>query len=98
MNKENCPVCHNHCPKDELKCGRGKMYFEGKLNPEMSSENQEHKFNHTPQNELTQLIRQCGHFLHHGGDEQDLFNTLSDEEKSTLLALLKKVTNKINNR
>lgn len=25
--KEKCPMCGNHCPRAELKCGRGRKYF-----------------------------------------------------------------------
>lgn len=27
MNIDNCPCCPNHCPKDNLGCGRGKEYY-----------------------------------------------------------------------
>lgn len=25
--EKNCPKCGNHCPREALKCGRGKKYF-----------------------------------------------------------------------
>ena len=26
-NQEFCPQCPNHCAKDEVRCGRGRAYF-----------------------------------------------------------------------
>lgn len=86
----NCPVCGNHCNKDDLKCGRGKNYFG--LNGEDGRRGGDRPhgapFNKDEDPTVT-LLRRCGHLLHHGGVE-NILAPLSEEEKKTLGALLNK--------
>lgn len=50
----NCPCCPNHCPQDNLKCGKGQSYFsDDKTDSKSSCSNKHHGF---------------GHHRHHGED------------------------------
>lgn len=87
MAEKNCPECANHCPADNLKCGRGARYFgirQEEKEPQASS-NEDH---------VIILLRRCGHHLHHnvghGSNSASLENVLTPEEKSTLESLLQK--------
>lgn len=40
---------------------------------------------------MEDLLRECGHVLHHGGGEGDLFAGLTAEEQAELKALLQKM-------
>lgn len=40
--ENNCPICGNHCPREKLKCSRGRRYFE-KLEGKTSKEEKEKK-------------------------------------------------------
>lgn len=40
--EKNCPICGNHCPREKLKCSRGRKYFE-KLEGKNSKEEKKHK-------------------------------------------------------
>ncbi len=84
-----CPKCDNHCPKDQLKCHRGRVYF--------GMAREEKNIDDLPLDEaVILLLRKCGHYLHHnvGADRgeaaQELLAALSKPEKETLLSLLKK--------
>lgn len=93
MSKEEyCPQCPNHCHKSELKCGRGRMYFGLDNNQNDKHIKNEHGFKE-PKDELTALLRRCGHYLHHGENivEEKLYEGLSYEEKQMLKQLLGKM-------
>ncbi len=87
----NCPCCENHCPVDQLHCRRGMAHF-GKIKDTVGWE----KKPETPEEEVLQLLRKCGHYLHHSagrGDEAKpiaLPDSLTDADKATLIELLKK--------
>lgn len=43
----HCPCCHNHCPKDDLRCGKGKHYFsKGKPSIDFSYDHEHCGFRH----------------------------------------------------
>ncbi|MGN1019345.1 MAG: hypothetical protein ACI4O7_03145 [Aristaeellaceae bacterium] len=96
----NCPCCPNHCPADALRCGRGRAHFA--QNGAEPREEHPHHEGHGPHGHgrpmqetepAMALLRQCGHFLHHmgpGSDSAAMMSVLSDEERATLQALLKK--------
>ncbi len=100
--EEKCPCCGNHCPKDDLQCGRGKRYFEGGAN---SVERYErgpgghnerglgggHRGAPEGEDKVITLLRRCGHTLHHGGDGEKMLSNLSEEEKVHLGSLLEKL-------
>lgn len=84
---KNCPECDNHCPVEDLKCKKGAEHFGVPL--------KEKDISMLPAEErIIVLLRKCGHHLHHnvgrGADTASLVNVLSEEEKSSLEALLQK--------
>ena len=49
MNDERfCPMCENHCPEDEVRCGRGRRYFAGESGGDM---HEHHEGRHTHRDE-----------------------------------------------
>lgn len=84
MKEENCPCCHNHCPKDNLNCGRGREYF-NKLSDEPKTIGEE---------VINDLIK-CGHMLHHNKElnNNDFLSNLSNDELEELHKLLTKISN-----
>lgn len=103
MEETNCPMCGQHCPVDELQCGRGRNHFqqggEGHRHderPRMAREEQDISAM-APDEALMLLLRRSGHYLHHNvghgqADTQQLFGALSPEEQRQLAALLDKCT------
>lgn len=84
MTEEKCPICPNHCLKNELKCGRGKRYFSGSSNEEKPKNI----------NEAVILdLRKIGHFLHHekNVNPNDVLSSFSSDELSKLHRLLSKI-------
>lgn len=82
---QRCTQCDNNCPIDALKCGKGRRFF--------GLEDREH--GSFDPDSLTGLLKKCGHALHHSGgalNEAELFQDLSEEECSSLKALLQKLT------
>lgn len=89
MEKQYCDQCENHCPEDNLQCGRGRRHFGLE-----SSEGGEGRHGH--RQELPSgpigLLRQCGHLLHHGGAAGDnLLAALNEQEQAELERLLEKL-------
>ena len=88
-----CPCCENHCPSDELKCGRGKAHF-GLIPEGKDGARRENREIKTIEDEVIVLLHRCGHFLHHSAeqasDHKALLSILSEEEKRSLAAVLKK--------
>jgi hypothetical protein len=83
MSEEKCPCCSNHCSKDNLKCGRGKEYFNSECNVnELNSLNEK----------VIMDLRKCGHILHHNRDlnEGKLLFNFSEDEINQLHELLVK--------
>ena len=88
MNQENCPCCKNHCPKDNLGCGRGRAYFSDQdTNNEPKSLNEQ----------VVADLRKCGHLLHHNRDLDinELLSCFSEEELKELHKLLSKIKKQI---
>ncbi len=84
-----CPVCGNRCPAERLRCPRGMKYFGVKpVEKDISAMSADEAVIH--------LMRKCGHHLHHnvghnGADDSGaLLSVLSNDEKRTLIELLKK--------
>lgn len=82
-----CTPCPNHCPKDNLRCGRGAAYFQRLQNGE----------EFTSSDELLLLLNQCGEAAKHmvlrarnTGEDEHAILTLTPEERQTLLVLLRK--------
>lgn len=86
MKEENCPCCSNHCPKDNLSCGRGVAHF--------SNTNNESEINSIEEQVVADL-RKCGHMLHHSHDvnPEELLSNLTDDELQKLHELLSKIEN-----
>lgn len=55
--EERCTICPNHCLKSELKCDRGKRYFQ------QGEKTSQHEF--MDKNDLTSKLMKCGHILMH---------------------------------
>ena len=106
MNQEQtCPNCDRHCPVTALHCDRGRSYFgmealpedaRGKHGRQMRGGRNRHEENgHGDVPRVLQLLRQCGHVLHHGADEPEaLIAPLSEREIETLEYLLGKCLNR----
>lgn len=93
---KECPCCENHCPPDELRCGRGRKYFgasEEARDAERRHRGEREEEPQTAEDEALLLLRKCGHYLHHsarGVSARELLGVLSEEEKGQLIAALKK--------
>lgn len=87
-----CPFCGNHCPQNSLLCGRGKRYFGAQEHDGDRVHGGAHGGGHGVANgdEIVQLLRKCGHYLHHSGKEDTAVRSLTDEERKTLCRLLEK--------
>lgn len=96
-NKEEyCGGCGNHCPKDNLQCGRGRAYFNMQGQPEEGRQSRSGHAGTRPfadEEEAVTYLRKAGHQLHHGG-AGDILGPLTREERDTLLSLLKKCLDK----
>lgn len=94
--ERNCPNCDRHCPVDDLHCGRGREYFGLSETAEGRNEHRGHVRGHdhsqraSDEPRVIQLLRRCGHALHHGGlgNAQRMLGALSSSEVSTLERLL----------
>lgn len=92
---EHCNQCHNQCPAGQLRCGRGKAYFEALKNGE-TPQVWEKTESDTP---LVRLLDRCGHAASHksermrahGKDDSEMFHALSPEEQAQLYSLLAKL-------
>lgn len=83
MEQEKCPCCPNHCPKDDLGCGRGKEHFSN------VNDNNEKSIG----DKVIMELRRCGHILHHNRefDIEKLLSDFSEEELYKLHELLSKI-------
>ncbi len=96
---ENCPQCHNHCPADALKCGRGRNYYEALRNGETPETAPERRRPADSENPLVRLLVACGRVAEHrsekmqehGADEAQMFACLTEAERETLGSLLGKL-------
>ena len=90
MNKTEspaaCPCCENHCPSDDLKCGRGKAHF-GLISEGRGGVYHENREIKTLEDEVIVLLH---HSAEQASDHAALLSILSEEEKRNLAALLKK--------
>lgn len=104
-NKNTCPGCDNHCTKEQIKCPRGAEFFGIEFDEsKVHGKHGEHHGRHiekddsamTPADKVLNLLRQCGHYLHHNvghgqqKDASELLSGLSEDEQEMLIALLKK--------
>lgn len=87
-----CPGCGRHCPKDNLRCPKGKEHFGIQAEASESSHPEERPLR--PGEKVLVLLRKCGHFLHHSAgpdtDPEALLETLTPEENASLEKLLEK--------
>ena len=89
-NKEEfCPNCPNHCSKNNLRCDRGRAYF----NLSFDKDKREHQEG----DGVFRLLKQCGHTLHHNPEinNEKLCECLSDSEQKILEDLLNKILNNL---
>lgn len=99
--EQTCPNCDRHCPISALHCGRGREYFG--IAETADTGNREHSHHdHGRRHERSdsmrddspravQLLRECGHLLHHGrATGQELIAPLTARELQTLERLLEK--------
>ena len=82
MSEQFCDHCENHCPASNPGCGYGRKRFG--LKPENG-----HGKPHggLPEGPLG-LLRQCGHFLHHGSVGEDALAPLTEQEQQQLERML----------
>lgn len=96
MNPEAnvCPGCENHCPQDQLRCPKGLKHFGDSGRMAGGPSHGEADLSRlSPDEAVIQLMRKCGHYLHHSAGQVDsgaLLSALSDDEKRQLVALLDK--------
>lgn len=89
----NCNQCHNACPADALKCGRGRAYFEALKNGEPIPERS------PSTNPLVLALSACGRAAEHKSarmrdhdvDDAEMFRCLTQEEQAQLQAILSKL-------
>ncbi len=97
--EQTCPNCDRHCPVSALHCGRGREYF-GIAEPERNNprghgySGHGHEHGRIERDEgprAVQLLRECGHMLHHGrATGAELIAPLTARELQTLERLLEK--------
>ena len=97
--EQTCPNCDRHCPVTALHCGRGREYF-GIAEPERNNArghgHSGHGYEHgrggrDEDPRAVQLLRECGHLLHHGrATGKELVAPLTARELQTLEQLLEK--------
>lgn len=96
-----CPGCSCHCDRNNLQCGKGEAYFRGEdisAHEHNRKEGRHHGKHHGhrrpefPEGSLADLMVKCGHRLFHGEDDA-MFQPLTDVERSMLKELLHKVLN-----
>ncbi len=96
QTKENkrvkrCPQCGNHCPVDALKCKKGRKYF-GIAGKKRDGGEEDHGRKRSKDG-LSGQLRRCGRFVKHAeAGEDELFQSLSDVEKTALQAILDKLS------
>ena len=85
-NEAFCDQCENSCPRESLKCNRGRLRYGLEPAP------------HGPMKAMMDLpgplksLMECGHLLRHGGlEEGELLSALSGEEREELEKLLEKL-------
>ena len=89
MQEQFCPGCSNRCPVDALSCGKGRAYF-GIDNNDGGKRFGKggHGFKESS-DEIVNLLRKCGHTLHHAhGEEEVKLDCLSESERNELKKLL----------
>ena len=101
--KKYCNQCENHCPIDDLKCGKGRRAFGLEQGENGNGQNHEHGHGHGHEHGhgahchhkkmegVLGLLQSCGYALHHGEIGEDGLNCLSKEEKEQLEKLLTKL-------
>lgn len=93
MEQGYCPCCSNHCHREQLKCKRGKKFFEDcnktSRRAEADVSDEEEKLTRS----LKKLVRKCAKRTRREKDGKGgaAFNNLTKEEKQTLRALLAKL-------
>lgn len=88
---QRCPQCGNHCPVDDLQCKKGRRFFG--LNDQKSDAAKHDKKHRRAGNGLSKQLRRCGRFVKHAELEEDeLFQALTDVEKTTLQVILDKLS------
>ena len=100
--EQTCPNCDRHCPVSALHCGRGREYFGIAESEGRTGSGQDHhahghghgRERHDDAPRAVRLLRECGHWLHHGnGDPAELVAPLTGRELQTLERLLEKCLN-----
>lgn len=84
---EHCNQCPNACPREGLRCGRGRAYFERLQRGETP---------HESAHPLVELLCRCGQGAEHksrmmqsrGIDESEIVRCLTEEEQLQLQTLL----------
>lgn len=90
MEEQFCPCCKNRCPVTDLSCHRGREYFA------VRGEGGERGESPREADEVVTLLRKCGHTLHHGhGHNAVTIEGLTEDERATLIVLLKKCLSSI---
>lgn len=96
VNENICPCCGRHCSVDNLSYRRGLEYFGRTESGSRAHHMRQHAHDSgdmAADDKVISLLRRCGHHLRHNagntGSEQ-LLAVLSEEEKETLIVLLKK--------
>lgn len=86
MNNEFCPCCSNNCSKDNLRCNRGREYFNN------SGKNSEPE---TIEEQVLMDLRRCGHLLHHNKElnTKEVLSSFTEKELENLHQLLIKFYN-----
>lgn len=93
--EKTCPNCGRHCPASDLHCNRGREYFGVAESADRGGrDHHEHGRGHDTRDDgprAVQLLRECGHLLHHGrATGEDLLAPLTERERQTLERLLEK--------
>ncbi len=95
VNNKYCNQCGNHCPIDDLKCGRGRRALgldQGEHDGgHLHGHGHGGHCHHKKLNGVLGLLQSCGHALHHGEIDEDGLECLSNEEEEQLEKLLSKL-------
>ena len=98
MKRMRCPGCSRHCSADNLKCRRGRAYFEKKIAEEKAQDGPKYKWERyvtqgSAVKELLTAAAMVKKALKAGWvKEEEILNALNEEEREQLAGLMKKVS------
>ena len=97
QKETNCPLCDNHCPRTELRCGRGRSHFgeDEKRGPHGGHRFAELEGMEPEEMTLMQLMIRCGFIAGKkvAHNKEDALSSLSEEDQKVMRDYLVRLLN-----